>query len=121
MLKQRAKPDPMGSPSMPQLKAIRRRLGHHLPSRLRPKRERPAELPPIVWQGVPPTDEDGEEEEEDLEGLSVDVLKQRLQDRGETRLPRSHAKLVERLLKSLEQDDEEEDETQADAEGRLQS
>ena len=76
-----------------------------------------------MWQGVPPTDEDGEEEEEDLEGLSVDVLKQRLQDRGETRLPRSHAKLVERLLKSLEQDEEQEgeDETQADAEGRLQS
>ena len=110
-LKQRAKPDPMGLATRPQLKAIRRRLDHHLPSRLRARREKPPLLPPIVWQGEAPA-EDGEEEEEDLEGLSVAELKQRLTKRGEKNLPRSHKKLVERLLTSLEQDDGEEDETQ---------
>jgi hypothetical protein len=103
LLKQRAQPDPMGVPSRPRLKEIRKSLGHHLPSRLRPKRAPPPELEPIVWEGEPPI-EDGEAEEgEDVEGLSIPTLKSRLKERGEQNLPRSHAKLVKRLLASLEQ------------------
>ena len=118
LLRQRARPDLMGSATRQQIKAIRRELGHHLPSRLRPKRPPPVALDPIVWEGDPPQ-EDGEKEQEDIEGLSVATLKERLKERGERNVPRSHAKLVELLQQSLdreepEAEDEPEEEDQED-------
>jgi hypothetical protein len=108
MLKQRTDPDPMDKPSREQIKECRRELGHHLPSRLRPKRTAPEPLEEIVWEGEPPADEDGEDEEEDLEGLAIPVLKSRLRKRGVTgALPRSHKRLVERLQESLEHDEDD--------------
>ena len=77
-------------PTRARLKLIRRKLGHHLRRRARPKRQAPAEpLPSVVWAGHDGSEEeedddegwedaDDEESEDDIESLTVPELKARL-------------------------------------------
>jgi hypothetical protein len=87
----RTRPDPMGTPTMADLKRIRLELAHHLPQRSRPPSRPPlVPVPQLVWEGADrapesedgvsqrgdgETDEDEDEDEgegEDDEGDEVD-------------------------------------------------
>ena len=69
-LNARTEPSQFGLPTMEEIKEIRRDLGHHLPSRLRPPRLPPIkedEIEAMFWEGAEPEegfDSDHEEEEE---------------------------------------------------------
>ena len=66
----RTRPDPMGTPTMADLKRIRKQLEHHLPQRSRPPSRPPmVPVPQLVWEGADrvPEPEDGVSERGDGE------------------------------------------------------
>ena len=115
--KERTKPDPMGLPSRPQLKALRRDLEHNLPLRARAKRDPPpAPLPPIIWEGHEDDEETGQEPEEDLEALSIQELKERLKARGLRYGEKKHETLLNRLREDMAREEENEEEEEGEGE-----